>query len=405
MFAHSLLAMNMDMMAKAVLLVLAVVLLLAFFVGFKKGVKQVGWKGLACFASFELYYLLNKVLKESGFADKLPKNEYLDGGALFTVLLAVVCALLALVLYGTCSKLFRPSYRWVTKKRLDLKSLFLNDFEKRDENYDREGVQRQLVWRNAGFPNFFGRMLGAFICMINVAAMLLFLLAVAMLVINNSPLQDNGIIVELLKDKKLTFLHTYATSVGLDYVFICILINIACIGYKKGLFASILTFFTSLGGLASLVLGFYLPYSKLGQAGGLKTAIDAINKMLMGISAVSSMGEKVAPIVYAVSQTIVGCILCIIFVVILFFLKELLKSLVRGISRSNSARTIDGMIAALLYFLIGVIICVVVCIVLRLLVHFGVIDFTLPESGFAKHLYELGEKLIKPLLESLTKKA
>ena len=87
---------------------------IAFFVGFKKGIRRIGWKGLTWVLSGGLFLVLKKPI----------------GGddAIMTIVTAVICAVVGMVLYNVCSVVFRPKMKWSR----------LKNFERRNKADDLE---------------------------------------------------------------------------------------------------------------------------------------------------------------------------------------------------------------------------------------------------------------------------
>ena len=94
----------------------AVLLLIAFFIGFAKGFRKVGWGGIVWVAASGVYFLLERSFGEENplnpiFATVITDNA--TAAFLASFVCAMGCILLALLLQGVCSLLFRPRIKLV----------------------------------------------------------------------------------------------------------------------------------------------------------------------------------------------------------------------------------------------------------------------------------------------------
>ncbi|MBO4940159.1 MAG: hypothetical protein J6D30_03970 [Clostridia bacterium] len=61
---HSIAATNIEIVSNAMLIVSIVLLVLAFMVGFGKGFRKVGWRGVACLWALDIFIVVRWILKK-----------------------------------------------------------------------------------------------------------------------------------------------------------------------------------------------------------------------------------------------------------------------------------------------------------------------------------------------------
>ena len=183
---HSILAMNMELIANGVLVSSIVLLVLSFMVGFGKGFRRIGWKGVACLWALDIFIFVRWLLKKINLViDTQALQQYGEDPRSWTAVIVLFFSVaVMLVLYALLTKIFRPSSKWVTSN-----PTYLQDgLEFEDDSSEITGeVQSRLVWRNAGAPTIWGRLAGGLLCALNMTAVLLAVLSVAFLVAGKVP--------------------------------------------------------------------------------------------------------------------------------------------------------------------------------------------------------------------------
>ena len=400
---YSLLAINIEQVEKAVLVVCAAILLVAFFVGFKRGFRLVGWKGILCLTAIELFVLLDGVLKEKGLIFKGAEQLGISGEAVTSLIVAGVAILVLMSVYALCWVSFRPKYKWVTKNPIYNE----NEFEYEDDaaEYETGEKQRRIVWKNAGTPTIYGRYIGALVCMLNIFSIILFVLCLAFIILGNTSLAQNEIVFAFLNQGFISKLYDYAFANGIDYIFICILVWISYKGYEKGLLASLFTFLSYLGTVLVAVIAFYVPFMPGIRENALLAGIFGMIDGLIGkLPVIGEMLAGNAELLQTISNVFVGVILFAVLYLVMSFVKNLIKTSGKAVRKSPSMRRVDGVLATLVYFILGVLICIavwcVLCAGLQMLGDKGFIDLSFMENAkFVNAFYDLAEKLIAPILK------
>lgn len=393
---RSVLAANlMDSLPTVVGVVCAVVLVVALIVGFVKGWRRVSWSGLVWLAAGAAFIFAEPKLSAAFSFVPAPYG---------TLLCAGVCIVAALLLYGVCSLLFRPHYKWIKKDAarftMDENGI---DYDEEIEDYDdyEDYEERKLLVQKGGrTPSFFGRLFGGVFCVVNTAAVLAAVLSVVLLVLGATSLGTTTL-APLFENEIVVKINGFVKPYALDLLVLGIIVVTACKGYKAGLLHSIRTLVLGVGMAAAVGVSFWLPFSKFAAADG--------NPFLHGtatqcINALSKIGvpETIAPIA---GQVLMGVLLCVVAVLLVNLIGWALKKLAEAIDSVAFFRTLDGCVSCLLYMLIGVAICAALWVILYALDYYGILlsvnNLFTEKSALSNGLYTLCETYFKPLLDGL----
>ena len=309
---------------------------IAFFVGFKKGIRRIGWKGLTWVLSGGLFLVLKKVLAS-------------NGDAIMTVVTAVICAVIGMVLYNVCSWVFRPRMKWSRLKNFERRNKADSlEYEADYSEYDSM-VSRDCVAINVGMkPGFIERVLGGFGCIFNLFAVIIAVALAALTFVNMSQI-DLG-----LGDMNKYF------GMGTDFVIIGFMIVLGCVGFERGFFCGLRWIFTTfgsliaLGGAAAVVFLFGDKVAVLGDLA------KTIGDFFVG-TPLESMGDLL-------SKVILSAVLFIPMLIVIALLNYILGALARGIRGTQPTRLVDGLIGTIIMIAIAVVLTVVIaelCYVLQ----------------------------------------
>lgn len=385
----------------------AVVLLIAFFIGFYKGFRKVRWGGFVWVAASAGFFLLEYFLG-AGNPLKPLMATFIAGEKTVAFLsslgLMLACVIAALFLQGLCSWLFRPRAKIVNRKSNRLEkydSAIDYDEEEMDyEDYENNRLNKMIVRKGYGKPSFFGRIFGALICLVNVAAVLVVVIATALLIICATPLKDAAF-ASMFKNGYMPFIQEYTFKYAFDFLIIGLVLNMAQKGFKNGFMESIRALIIGVGRLAGIGLAFYLPFSSF-VAPAEKGGVEILHSyVLRCVDAATTMGlpGTVAPIV---GQIIAGLLLFVLVLLVFALLNFLLKKLTEAVAGIGLLRVIDGTLACLVYMVIGVAICIFIATAFYVLGAYGIFDVKtlLLGDSFAKKLIDVCGVYIQPALDN-----
>jgi hypothetical protein len=130
-------------------------------------------------------------------------------------------------------------------------------------------------------------------------------------------------------------------------------------GYQNGVFCAIYNLLSSIASIAAVGLGFYIPFSALGAAGGTLGFTEKIVNFVAGFAQgkIATLGFPIPETVYGIiGKVAAGLLYSIVLVAVMAVLTNLLRKCV-NISYNNSAfHVFDGVFGVLL----GIATCAVV---------------------------------------------
>lgn len=384
------------------------IILIAFFRGFAKGFRKIGWWGLVWIGAGVAFFVLAEK-----FGVNNPVKNLLSGqteaiaslGA--NLALALGCVLLALVLYGLATLLFRPKTKLVAKHG-DRYFKDENGIEYDDETEDYDDYleyqSEEILVKKGYYPSFLGRLFGGLVGAINVISVLVAIFAVALLIIDCTPLKDFVsalYALELNSVNVMEFAMVYVSDYALDFIFIGVVIAVACKGRDKGFLESLRFLVVKLGGWVIGIGAFVLPFSQFAQAEGGVYLFSEVVAKCVEFSESLSLSGAIADIVGKLFAGLLTFAVSMIAIALLNFLLKTLSSIVDGI---GLFRTLDKSLSCVAYVVIGAVVCALVWAGLYLLNFYGLLNtsaFFSANATISTGLFEAFDEYLKPLLENL----
>ncbi len=398
---------GMETLPTIVLAVVSAVLLIAFFIGFAKGFRRVGWGGLVWVGAATGYFLLEHFLGTEN--PLLPTvqgfvADEMTARLIASLAFALGCILVALVLYGVFSLLLRPRIKRVERNgdrfSVDENGIEYDDERKDYDDYETYRSRKMLVRRNCGKPNVFGRLFGGLFCVINAATVLVAIGVSALLVVYATPLKE-GALAGLFENEMMTLVMDYVFGYGFDFLLIGLVVKFARSGYKKGFIESLRALIVGVGRIAGIAAAFWLPFSQFAfpvEEGGVQILHDFTTKC---IDAATMMGlpETFAPIV---GQLLAGLLLFVLVLLVFLLLNFIMKTLAEGIEGVGFFRAIDGSLACVVYLVVGVAVCAFVAAAFYTVSAYGIFDVNtlLAGEGLSKKLIDCCGTYIQPALDN-----
>ena len=368
-------------------------LIVAFIVGFIKGVRKVSWFGVTWVTAGAAFLLIARNLTFEG----TPTVRFGK-----TLALALLCAAAALVLYGVLAHFFRPRIRWI-KDNVNGDTTLAEyglEFEPEYLDYDGEDDGNPYGKRihKTGFnpPKVLGRILGGVVSILNVAVILWAAISITLLIINGTGLFDMNIgkVLDIVIVAKVLEFAQFAL---LDGLAIGIIIVWANKGFENGLLNSLRSIIISLGSIAAIGGCFYLPFSPLAAN---ERGIFSFLFVVTGRCA-NALGDSL-PFADVLAKLIAGACFAALAGVLMFLLNLLLKKCCKLVSATAPTRIVDTILSGVLYMLIGAAICVGVWFVLALVEHFGLFNISKVINEYAKltnGLFDFSKGLVEKVLK------
>ena len=386
---HSILATALvDKLPTFILVGAAILITIAFSIGFVKGFRRVSWGGLIWATTAVLLTVVGLAAEPTGSATHQ-----------LIVMMSVVLIYVAvtMIAYGILAHFIRPKVKWVKDNVNGDTSLaeYGLEFEPEYADYDGEDDPRpygkRLHKTGCNPPKLFGRLLGGVACALNMGLLLWACLSIVLLGIQATSL-SNMVIGGILYDDRIAKLLEIAKQYALDWLSIGLIIAVARAGYKKGLMNSLRGFIVSIGSLALVVVCFYLPFSKYATQDErlLHFLVVFMNRCT------AAMAKHALPPV--VTKLLAGVCLSLIAGGLMFGVDLLLKKGCKLVSANASSRKIDQLLSCVLYMVIGVFAVICAWMVLALANHFGlfqIYEIVFDDAQISNVLFNFTKGLVK----------
>ena len=377
----------------------SVILAIAFIVGLVKGVRKVAWGGFYWLVSGVGFIFANMYMKKMNPYTKLLTGKLATiSDCLWVLTLALGCILVSLIIYGFFSAVLRPKEMYTKGKKSVSSDEY--DFELEDDEEDdtESAEETTIVIKGGGKPKFFGRLGGAFMCLINTAAVLAAFTALFLFIVDFTPLKNKEIGQMFTVSIAATALK-YAKIYALDFFIIGIIFWFGYKGFQKGFLKIIHGITSTFGILAVVVICFIIPFNKIGNAGIFGELKDNVAPLFAKFK---------DPFEGIFLNLTTGALLAVVSSIALVILNFILKGLIKAIKSIAFFRTIDGFLSLIVYLALGAAIVVLILGALYLLDYckiFNINDGLFNESILAKNFFDGAGDFLKDFAEKYLLKA
>ncbi len=371
----------------------AVIVGIAFLVGFIKGFRRVAWGGfywlLASVGYVIVYSMLSGYNVLSGI---FPAEMASVAEFAWAILLALLCMMASLLIYGILGLLLRPREVLYKDKEVEIDDLgFVYEEDWEDDGLDF--VEETYVIKNNKKPNLFGRLAGGFMGAVNAAAVLGVVLSLFLFVINGTAFK-NGYIGYIFDVPLVQTVLTYASSYALDVITIGIVMAVTYRGFKRGFIGTTRKLIVFVGVVAILIACFLIPFTQFSY-------IYFINRLIERCADMYTKFDVYYQYLFARITT--GVVLAIPGIIVIIIVNVLLKKLVEGVKACGFLRVLDGMLAAVLYAILGAILVLVFWCLLYVLEYCGIFyvsDGLNEYATLSKRFMEFAEFFLKDFVDA-----
>lgn len=395
----------------------AIALLIAFCIGFAKGFRRVSWGGLVWIAACATFFAVTAeygsyLMQAINIKMTTAEQEVYNLSSIVLFILAFLCILAVLIVYGILSLLFRGKKRKIKKVKDKRHRDAFGDYYDDDDDYDFEEDERyeKVIEREKG-TSLISRFLGGITALVNVLTIVFVILMVAVLLINSTTLRESfaslyempiGANGELLMPTLVDIAGRY----GMDMLIIGLMILIACKGRKKGLLESLRTLFMKVGNVVVILLALYLPFSEMiaGENADVNNPLYQLVKYFVDMMN-ASMGSALAQIAPLVGMLVAGIVMAVIASIAMGIVNVLWRKLNFTLRKSKFLRRIDGSLSCFVYLIIGAMIALFVWAILCGLDVFGILNADLlfvEEAQLSAGLHYVCKVFVEPFLEGIS---
>ena len=370
------------------LIACAVILGVAFLVGFAKGFRRVAWGGFYwLLASFSYVIVYSMLGGYNILSWMLPPAMASVAEFAWAILLALICMLVSLLVYGILGFLLRPREVLYKDKEVEIDELgFVYEEEWEDDGLDF--VEETYIIKNGKKPKLFGRLAGGFMSAVNVAAVLGVILSIFLFVVNGTAFK-NGYIGYIFDVPLVQTALTYASAYALDFITIGIVMVVTYRGYKRGFLGTTRKLILFVGVVAILLACFVIPFTQFSY-------IYFISRLIERCAAMYTKLD--INMQYLFARITAGVALAIPGIVVIVLLNVLLKKLVGAVQSSTALRVIDGMFAAILYAILGALLVTAFWCLLYILEYCGIFyisDGLNEYATLSKRFFDFAEFFLK----------
>lgn len=227
----------------------ALIVIIAFCVGFSKGFTRLSWGALIWTGACALFFVLEKKFHASNPVLKMGlmnKFDPLVRDFASTLSIALVSVLAAVAVFGLLALLARPK----RKRRKTVVRYYEDDEDEDidDEDYDEDEMPRRM--KNGAIvekkPCTFNRVLGGIVCIFNAALAIAAAACILLVIFEVTPLKTGAlknVFDSAAVAKTWKYIHTYT----LDFVMIGIVAAMGYGGYKTGVLRGFRSVFLTWG--------------------------------------------------------------------------------------------------------------------------------------------------------------
>ena len=375
-FLHSILAVSgaIEKLPTLFGITSAVLIAIAFAIGFLKGFRKVGWNGLTWATAAVLFLLVSRSISPEGTVTRR---------FVFAMLIALACIAGVLALYGVLAYYLRPRVRWIKDNVNEDTTLaeYGLEFEPEYLDYDGEHDYRpygkRIYKTGFGTPSFLFRLLGGITCAINVGIILWVVASTGLLFINSFESMNDKFGAILNDAVVQKFLH-FAQVALWETVTIGVVVLVAKKGYVNGWLNTIRMLIVFFGSTGVFALCMYLPFSdKATSIGTLASFIDKFIALVDG--RVPMFADVLGKLLAGLCLSGLGCLLMI-------GVNMVLKNCCRLVSNSAPTRMVDAILSCALYMVIGAVVCVGIWFVLAALDYVDLFNISNAMSHEGAHL-------------------
>lgn len=395
--------------------VVGLVVLIAFCIGFAKGVRQIGWGGLVWVGAVALFLFCH-----DEFGARLTENirmtitsaegEVFDISALVLFVLAILCILAVLIVYGILSLIFRGKTARKIKMRgpreLDEFGGEYDDdddFEEDDEKYEAVVANERMN------PNLLGRFLGGIFAALTAVMVLAVIICIAALIIDSTELKTTLASlyeISIGEDKMLmTVVLDIAKQWAMDVLAIGLMILVASRGRDKGLLESLRILVTQVGNIVAIILALYIPFSASVVGEGADPSNFLYQYVMFFVNAiVPAMGPEMEIVSPIIGQLVSGIVLAVAVTIVMVILNALWLKFNYRVRKVAFFRLLDGSVSCVVYLIIGAVAVAGMWAVLIALDVYKVLDVSSlfnETSPISCVMHNVCKVFVEPFLESI----
>ncbi len=377
---------------------LAVIALIAFIVGAKKGFSNLSLRPASWAFGCAVFLVLEKCLHSQCFMNTLfPTDDPVLASFIASITWLTIALLARWIVFGLIS----VSIRCSKKKKLKIaEEIAYREKETGEEILpDENEVYKPLPINGKIKPGPLNRLFGGIFATVNTLLIIFTALALVFLILSLTPMYAQlGVVYTGSFADVWGFMHVYA----LDVLMIAIVCAIVIKGYNDGFLIVLRRLGVWLLKLAAIVGGFYLPFSPWAADGA---AFGFLNVGAQKLAAMIPLPAIIPTFAAEIACKVAfGLVLATLMFLVVVLIGWLLGKLIEVVDKSPVLWRIDGFIGAIMYIAVAALVGGLMVVVLYALEFYGVLAasqlFT-ESSPLLSGAYKVCDNLLRPLLETV----
>jgi hypothetical protein len=302
-----------------------------------------------------------------------------------TVIIAVACVVVSMILYNAATLYFRPRTKWKRLKNFELRNKEHDlEYEADYSEYDSMFAKDYVAINHGMKPGFIERILGGFTSIINL---FVGIIAIALVGATFIGLSDISKSIPVFVD-----FQNYI-GIGTDFVVIGFMTVLGCVGFDRGFFCGLRWVFVTFGSVIAL-----------GVAMGAAFLFgDKITGMI-GVD-IAEFFSAFGGLASVLASVVLGAILFIPVVIVIALVNYFLGMAARGIRKAKSTRLVDGLIGTIImiaFALVFIVLAGSVCYILHVKgIYFTNIAGYLANTKLGNAIYRIWVEMVQPVLAGL----
>ena len=347
--------------------VLALIIIIAFIVGCKKGFSNLSLRPLSWAAACTAFVLLDASLHPVG--EELFVGMGLDAASasLFSSTMWAVAAVVARgIVFGTIAGLISCSKNKKLKKaaKVDYHEKYTGEEVLPNENkaYKTTAINGKIK------PGPLNRLFGGFFAIVNVAVVVAIVASIVFMILSLTPLKD-AMAVVYAADGEFYPIWSFVKANLIDFILIAFFCTIVVKGFKDGILNGLRTVICPILKLAVIVFAFYLPFAPFAQDG---EALGFLYVGAVNLANLIPLTETIGmEIMLPIIQVVFGIAIAIVGSLLVKLIAWLLGKILNVVDKVTVLWFLDGILGAIVYAVIALAIIFVIVLILYSVEYLG----------------------------------
>ncbi len=346
---------------------LALIVIIAFIVGCKKGFSNMSLRPISWAAACAAFVLLDMNLHQVGV--EMFEGMGMDSAMsnLFSGTMWAVAAVLARgIVFGAIAGLVACSKSRKVKKaaKVDYREKYTGEEVLPNENkaYKTTAINGKIK------PGPLNRLFGGLFAIVNAAVVVSIIASIVFMILSLTPLKEAMAIV-YAADGEFYAIWNFVHTNLLDFFMIAFFCTLVVKGFKDGILNGLRTVICPILTLAVVVFAFYLPFAPFAQEG---EALGFLTVGAMNLANLIPLTETIGiEIMLPIIQVLFGLVIAIVGSLLVKLIAWLLGQILKVVDKVSVLWFLDGILGAIVYAVIALAVLFVLVLILYSIEYLG----------------------------------